>query len=684
MFMKKRFYAIVLFVFIILISFTTVGFVYAWFIDLEKETVDLSGNSSGAYFYDGDGSQNNPYLIADKRHMYNLVWLQNNGRFVDENGNQKKYYFKLYDISTPNGLNGSIDMSSIIIPPIGNDTYPFISEFDGNGCRISNLIVSTNFDVIYNGELLKNNSYKFSNSVGLFGLTGTNSVVKNFILNDPAVEVYSDDNNYSTASNKVAGIAVGHVENKAASIGVIGGTLSNQRNDNYSTYNSILGGMSETAQNNMNVTGSVSGSGSDRDKGYFIADDLYENATKLTNIYSSSQFTSYYWLIPNVNQNVSSNLELGSFSAVGSKSAGDKCYEINSGTAITNFTFYPNPIQFNDSSSTNYDKNCVTPILYGAESSQGINIDMTKANITDLDSNNTKDEASILANLVSPKSEDADKRIYGLKYYWRFKNSPQTYPVTVSSVVDENNTLLSTATNYNINDACLRVNISHASESNPANIFLIAQTANTSADRYIGLKQTNTFNAGEQFNYEDYKTTGGTKSEIKISKNYPDQALRLPKTKEIVGCYFTVTTPGVYCMFSTNSAVAFLYVSVVGVAEGQESTGSYSDELMISGVDFVSNGTSIKQDAGTGQYDFISSTGTYVYTKVKISYESNMNGVVLYFKRENDTISSLLLVVYPNTDGLTKSGSGTCNPQSTNINLVIGSTGITSTKPTFT
>lgn len=61
-------------------------------------------------------------------------------------------------------------MIKVIIPPIGNDEYPFIGNFNGGGYTISDLVVSTDINKIYNGNFL-GSSYKFSNAVGLFGMT---------------------------------------------------------------------------------------------------------------------------------------------------------------------------------------------------------------------------------------------------------------------------------------------------------------------------------------------------------------------------------------------------------------------------------------------------------------------------------------------------------------------------------
>lgn len=113
--------------------------VFAWMIN--KISFDYEGDFKGssiiAYFAGGDGSPNDPYQITDPVHLYNLSWLQYLGIFNrDENGDGKidqQYYFV---------LNNDINMSGLVIPPIGTDDNPFIGNFNGQGHCISNATVS--------------------------------------------------------------------------------------------------------------------------------------------------------------------------------------------------------------------------------------------------------------------------------------------------------------------------------------------------------------------------------------------------------------------------------------------------------------------------------------------------------------------------------------------------------------
>lgn len=236
------------------IALFAIGYAFAWFVqDAVTYTPGFGGSSAGAYFKSGSGTESDPYVIANKYHLYNLAWLQNTGKLEGTH-----YYFEL-----DKELSGSVEMAGMVLPPIGNDEYPFTGVFNGNGKTIADLVVSTNKNVLTNSPLQSGASYEFSRAVGLFGMTGTDAEgtaeISNFILKDPVVEVSDEtktayiDTAYGSASSEVIGIAVGAVENnvKVSSIGVVGGRLL-VRKTGYTTFNSILGSV---ADNSYAVTG---------------------------------------------------------------------------------------------------------------------------------------------------------------------------------------------------------------------------------------------------------------------------------------------------------------------------------------------------------------------------------------------------------------------------------------------
>lgn len=242
----------------LLVAAFAVGYAFAWLVNRKDADFDLNGSSAGAYFDSGSGSADDPFVIANRIHMRNLAVLQNTGRFTRD-GKQDKYYFKIKDSVD------TIDMDGMYIPPIGNDTYPFISEFDGRGKTIANLKVTTNKDELGDDYPVQSaDDYQFSRAVGLFGMTGGESEIRNFILDNPTVNVSSTNTSYSAGANQAVGIAIGHVAYKCSSIGVratntsaqdVNGTSLNVGVAGYSTFNSILGELGD------GVTSSVTGGG---------------------------------------------------------------------------------------------------------------------------------------------------------------------------------------------------------------------------------------------------------------------------------------------------------------------------------------------------------------------------------------------------------------------------------------
>jgi hypothetical protein len=251
--MKGRVVRLLNLILALIVSLLACGYTYAWLIMGQSRYFDFGGSSANAYFAGGSGTALNPYIISDGHHLYNLAWLQNTGRF-----GSNAYCF---------ALGGDLTLTDdLILPPIGNDDYPFAGTFNGGGYTITNLKISTNKNVI---SEVADSSVTFSNSVGMFGNTASGAVIKNFILNNAIVEVADEDETltavdteYSTNSVKVAGLAVGHVSNgaKVSSVGAIGGYLSVRRSG-YTTFNSILGGIGE------NVSSAVTGGGNSTNSG---------------------------------------------------------------------------------------------------------------------------------------------------------------------------------------------------------------------------------------------------------------------------------------------------------------------------------------------------------------------------------------------------------------------------------
>ena len=181
----------------------TISISYAWFTSGNQfDSPEVSGYSKAAYFAGGDGSKDNPYIIVNKRHLYNLAWLQYLGKFnqevgsddenttyVDESQYMKTYYFK---------LNNDIDCGDMYMPPIGTTKYPFIGNFNGNSKVISNF-KTTN---IYNDITMKPSSVvelEDCSIVGLFGVVGPYEGMTNETGKEPLVKAtYTDANSKVT------------------------------------------------------------------------------------------------------------------------------------------------------------------------------------------------------------------------------------------------------------------------------------------------------------------------------------------------------------------------------------------------------------------------------------------------------------------------------------------------------
>lgn len=295
----------------------TAGYVFAWFIDRRDAEFNINGTSAGAYFDSGDGSVAMPFVIANPTHMRNLAVLQNTGKFVDRDGNPKKFYFQIKKTVE------KINMSGIYIPPIGNDENPFIGDFNGNGKTLANLKVTTDKLLLAEDYPTQSSEeYAFSRAVGLFGMTGKDSDIRNIILENPAVNVARSNTKYLTEDNsagispakQVAGLAVGHVAGKCSSIGVRakeGGAALEINVKGYSTFNSILGELGEGVESSVTGGGHVAGSGGSGASfgANFDVEGMY---ARLEKIEVNKNSLTPAWRLPNLGDSSSTSITLDS------------------------------------------------------------------------------------------------------------------------------------------------------------------------------------------------------------------------------------------------------------------------------------------------------------------------------------------------------------------------------------
>ncbi|MGN1060784.1 MAG: hypothetical protein ACI4QN_03540 [Candidatus Coproplasma sp.] len=283
--MKTKALKIINLIVAVLVSVFALGYAFAWLAESRRASEqDFNGSSGQAYFAGGEGTEESPYQINDKYHLYNLAWLQNTGKL-----DGVKYYFELTDnVTIP---------SDFWLPPIGTDDYAFASDFNGNGYKITNLKVTTDSSKL--AGVVSGTSVKFSNAVGMFGMTDAGSNIHNFILESPVVEVANANATYSASANRVAGIAVGHVakDSKVSSIGVLADQTGTQlliNKSNYSTFNSIIGELADGVESSVTGGGHTSGGGSGANFGSSLdVDGMLTRIYKILENKKSSTPSSY-------------------------------------------------------------------------------------------------------------------------------------------------------------------------------------------------------------------------------------------------------------------------------------------------------------------------------------------------------------------------------------------------------
>ncbi len=232
------------------------GYSLSWFDDSITIPKNYDGQSAGAYFAGGDGSEDNPYLITNKRHFYNLTWLQYLGYFnkdirkADETADNSidTVYFK---------LNNDLDLEGLALPPLGSEKYPFVGYFDGNNHTIRNYTVTDNYSSLKSHPSLideEGNDYyksgtksiKYCSIIGTFGIIGpydfnsyrraidkdgkesTEATFYSDVKRANKVEnLYFDRFTISSSADKVLiGLLAGYVDGQVSNCGVHYGSLN--------------------------------------------------------------------------------------------------------------------------------------------------------------------------------------------------------------------------------------------------------------------------------------------------------------------------------------------------------------------------------------------------------------------------------------------------------------------------
>lgn len=205
----------------------------AWFSTTLGIEIDdnLTGESNGAYFADGDGSEERPFIINRPVHLYNLAWLQYLGYFNNNTigAASGPTYFEIDE-----NLEGSLDMDGWYLPPIGTTLNPFVGIFNGNGKTVANLTtINSSSPATYKKSpypVRQANVVSNVNVLGMFGvvgeceLTGTGvtslypeagyegNQISDFYIDNGHVENYQ--------SSTIAGIAAGYVNAPLSGVGI--------------------------------------------------------------------------------------------------------------------------------------------------------------------------------------------------------------------------------------------------------------------------------------------------------------------------------------------------------------------------------------------------------------------------------------------------------------------------------
>ncbi len=229
--MKKRHFSLPILILATATSFAAIDATVAWFhsgteVTFGGDAADLNSGAEMAPYGGGDGlTPDTAYVISNRRHLYNLAWLQYIGRY--NTPTIRQLYFK---------VTAPIDMSGITLPPIGTEQYPFLGHFDGGGKAISNLTVSNDNPLSASSDfgVTKPNAgaltgTQVSNIIGFFGVVGEiegdgltydSSIVSmsNITLDTIAVN--------SKTQNTLIGLAAGYVNGSVSDVKVGESTIA--------------------------------------------------------------------------------------------------------------------------------------------------------------------------------------------------------------------------------------------------------------------------------------------------------------------------------------------------------------------------------------------------------------------------------------------------------------------------
>lgn len=210
---------------IISAGMSAVAFSFSWFHNNNYLKQDFTGNTAGAYYASGRGTESDPFIIKRPTHLYNLAWLQYLGEYNKVDSTTEKIettYFKLSDdIDDIKGL----DMGGWVLPPIGTEDNPFVCNFNGNNKIIRNLAISNNFSDFSTRHPQSVKNFDGGEIIGFFGVVGQLSTeLKYTSSTNKVTNLYLDQITVKNGSTKtLAGLLAGYVNGEMTNCGVYRG-----------------------------------------------------------------------------------------------------------------------------------------------------------------------------------------------------------------------------------------------------------------------------------------------------------------------------------------------------------------------------------------------------------------------------------------------------------------------------
>ena len=237
--------------------------------------INVGAGSETSYYESGSGDTiDDPYIISNRNHLYNLAWLQYMGMYNKPNIQQK--YFK---------LKNDIDMSGITLPPIGTDDYPFLGHFDGNNKTVSNLVVSNDNPLQNSSDfgMTKPTSNNLQTTeqpeiVGFFGVVGQSPTIDDLTYNSSIVSISNVTLNNITVRSKtdhtLIGLAAGYVDGSLSGVKVDGNaTIDVDGQSTTAAIDSITSNISDYGLVGYSTKTSRSGSYSQDISAYYDSED---------------------------------------------------------------------------------------------------------------------------------------------------------------------------------------------------------------------------------------------------------------------------------------------------------------------------------------------------------------------------------------------------------------------------